>query len=94
MKYRQLGKTGLEISEVGFGGIPIIRLSTNEAIRVLSYAYDKGINFFDTANMYHDSEQKIGLALHSYRDKIVLATKTIKRDGAGLPKISIIACAC
>jgi len=83
MKYRQLGKTGLEISEVGFGGIPIIRLSTNEAIRVLSYAYDKGINFFDTANMYHDSEQKIGLALHSYRDKIVLATKPIKRDGRG-----------
>ena len=83
MQYRKLGKTGLVISEVGFGCIPIIRLGSEEAIHVLRYAFDKGINFFDTANAYHDSEQKIGKALHGFRDKVVLATKTGKRDAVG-----------
>jgi len=83
MKYRKLGKTGLEISEVGFGCIPIIRLSSDEAINVLRYAFERGINFFDTANAYRDSEEKIGLALRGHRDKIVLATKTGKRDALG-----------
>ena len=83
MQYRKLGKTGLMISEVGFGCIPIIRLSSEEAVHVLKYAFDKGINFFDTANAYRDSEQKIGMALHACRDKIVLATKTGRRDAAG-----------
>ncbi|MFZ7102519.1 MAG: aldo/keto reductase [Peptococcaceae bacterium] len=83
MKYRQLGATGLTISEVGFGCIPIIRLSANDAADVLKYAFDRGINFFDTANAYHDSEEKIGQALREYRTKIVLATKTGRRDAAG-----------
>jgi len=83
MQYRKLGKTGLKISEVGFGCIPIIRLGSDDAIHVLRYAFDKGINFFDTANAYHDSEQKIGLALSGHRDEIVIATKSGKRDAAG-----------
>ena len=83
MQYRKLGKTGLMISEVGFGCIPIIRLDSEDAIHVLRYAFDRGINFFDTANAYHDSEQKIGMALCGHRDEIVLATKTGKRDAAG-----------
>ena len=83
MNYRKLGKTGLEISEVGFGCIPIIRLKTDEAVKVLQYAFERGINFFDTANAYHDSEYKIGLALKSQRDQVVLATKTGRRDGTG-----------
>ncbi|AFM42585.1 putative oxidoreductase of aldo/keto reductase family [Desulfosporosinus acidiphilus SJ4] len=83
MKYRKLGRTGLNISEVGFGCIPIIRLSTKEAVHLLQYAFERGINFFDTANAYRDSEEKIGLALKEKRDKIVLATKTGKRDAAG-----------
>ena len=83
MQYRKLGKTGLMISEVGFGCIPIIRLGSDDAINVLRYAFDKGINFFDTANAYHDSEEKIGLALSGHRDKIVIATKSGKRDAAG-----------
>lgn len=83
MKYRELGKTGLMISEVGFGCIPIIRLGSDDAIDVLKYAFDRGINFFDTANAYHDSEMKIGKALKGQRDKVVLATKTGRRDGAG-----------
>jgi predicted aldo/keto reductase-like oxidoreductase len=83
MHYRPLGKTGIEVSEVGFGGIPIIRLSLEEAIRVLRRAFDRGINLYDTANMYYDSEEKIGLAFEGLRHQVVLATKTIKRDSQG-----------
>ena len=80
MKYLNLGKTDLKISGVGFGGIPIIRLYTDEAVRVLLHAYAQGITFYDTANMYRDSEAKIGRALSPVRDKIVIATKTTRRD--------------
>lgn len=83
MQYRSLGSTGLQISEVGFGCIPIIRLSTDEAVRVLQHAYGRGITFYDTANAYRDSEAKIGLAFRGIREKVVLATKTMKRDAAG-----------
>jgi hypothetical protein len=86
MKYFNLGKTDLKVSEVGFGGIPIIRLQTDEALKVLLHAYDRGITFYDTANMYRDSESKIGLALSPFRDKVVIATKTILRDAAGFRK--------
>jgi hypothetical protein len=83
MRYIILGKTGLEISEVGFGCIPIIRLSTAEAVTVLRRAYDRGITLFDTANAYLDSEEKIGLAFDGMRSRLVIATKTLKRDRAG-----------
>ncbi len=83
MRYVILGKTGLEISEVGCGCIPIIRLSAAEAVLVLRRAYDRGITLFDTANMYFDSEEKIGLAFDGMRSRLVLATKTLKRDRAG-----------
>ena len=66
------------------GCIPIIRLGSEDAIHVLRYAFDKGINFFDTANAYHDSEQKIGMALCGHRHEIVLATKSGKRDATGV----------
>ncbi|MCX7781303.1 MAG: aldo/keto reductase [Negativicutes bacterium] len=78
-----LGNTGLIVSEVGFGGIPIIRLSREEASAVLRRAYEKGINFYDTANAYRDSEQKIGDTFAGMRDQVIYATKTIKRDGPG-----------
>jgi hypothetical protein len=84
LNYRIFGKTGLKISEVGFGCIPIIRLNEVEAVRVLRNAYARGITFYDTANAYKDSEYKIGKALHDVRDQIVLATKTQKRDAAGV----------
>lgn len=81
MKYLPFGSTGVFLSEIGFGAIPIIRLSFEEAGRVLRKAYDSGITLFDTANAYHDSEEKIGRELSSVRDKIFLATKSMKRDG-------------
>jgi predicted aldo/keto reductase-like oxidoreductase len=80
----KLGKTDLVVSEVGFGAIPIIRLDRQEAERVLRHAYERGINFFDTANAYRDSEEKIGGAFAGLRDRIVLATKTLRRDGEGV----------
>ena len=83
MHYRLLGKTGLEVSEVGFGAIPIIRLSFVEAERVLRRALERGINFYDTAHLYVDSEEKIGRTFAGQRQQIILASKTMKRDHQG-----------
>ncbi len=79
MKRRRLGRTNLQVSTVGFGGIPIIALSGKQAQKVVRYAYEKGINYFDTARAYGDSEEKIGAALKDVRDKVILATKTHQR---------------
>jgi predicted aldo/keto reductase-like oxidoreductase len=84
MRYLTLGKTGMEVSEVGFGGIPIIRLSMEDAVAVLHRALDRGVTLFDTANLYMDSEEKFGRALAGERQRLVLATKSIKRDRAGV----------
>jgi predicted aldo/keto reductase-like oxidoreductase len=84
MRYVKLGKTGLLVSEVGFGGIPIIRLSRREAVKVLRRALDRGVTFYDTANLYLDSEDKMGRALEGRRHQVVLATKSIKRDRPGV----------
>jgi len=80
MRYVILGRTGLEISELGFGGIPIIRLGMDVAIQVLRRAYERGITFYDTANAYRDSEDKIGRAFEGMRGKIIIATKTLQRN--------------
>jgi predicted aldo/keto reductase-like oxidoreductase len=83
MRYCQLGKTGLQVSEVGFGAIPIIRLSREEAVAVLRRARERGVTLFDTAHVYVDSEEKIGRAFAGRRQELVLATKTLKRDRQG-----------
>jgi hypothetical protein len=80
MKKIRLGKTGLMVSELGFGGIPIFRVGTDEAVEVILHCYDSGVTFFDTANVYGDSEKKIGQSLESVREKVVFATKTLARD--------------
>lgn len=84
MKMVKLGRTELIVSEVGFGAIPIIRLQQSQAERVLRHAFEQGINFFDTANAYRDSEKKIGGAFAGMRDRIVVASKTLRRDGEGV----------
>ena len=86
MRYVILGKTGLEISELGFGGIPIVRLDRDTAIQVLRRAYENGITFYDTANAYRDSEEKIGRAFDGIRGKIVIATKTFQRSAINATK--------
>ena len=80
MPYRKLGKTGMEVSLIGLGGysIGVEELSDKEAIRMMRYAIDEGVNFFDNAWDYNDglSEERMGKALKDgYRDKVVLMTK-------------------
>lgn len=79
MQKRRLGRTNLQVSIIGFGGIPIIARSRDKAEKVVRYAYEKGVNYFDTARAYGDSEEKIGAALRDVRDKVILATKTHQR---------------
>jgi len=84
MEYRILGKTGLNISVVGFGGIPIQRVSSSEADAIVSRALDLGINFFDTARGYTDSEEKLGATLKARRKEAVVATKSMARTRAAM----------
>jgi predicted aldo/keto reductase-like oxidoreductase len=81
---RILGRTGMAVSVIGFGGIPIQRLAFPEAEEILLSALDRGINFIDTARGYTDSEQKIGRVLKKRRDQVVIATKATARDQAGM----------
>ena len=84
MDTRKLGKTEMEVSVIGFGGIPLQGISTAEAERVLHHALDKGINFFDSARAYTDSEKKMGKALSGRRDGIYLASKALSRTAASM----------
>jgi predicted aldo/keto reductase-like oxidoreductase len=83
METVRLGKTELQVSRIGFGGIPIQRASDEEARCVIRRAFDLGVTFFDTANGYGTSEERIGEALSEERDRIILATKTPARDRDG-----------
>ncbi|MEC9488870.1 MAG: aldo/keto reductase [Halanaerobium sp.] len=76
MKAKWLGKTGLKVQPLGFGGIPIQRINEEEAVTLIQEAIDRGINFIDTARGYTDSEKKIGLAIQGLREKIILASKS------------------
>lgn len=80
MERIRLGRTGLMVSRSGFGAIPIQRINFEEAKKLLRKAYDNGINFFDTARGYTDSEEKIGYALSEFRKDIVIATKSHAKD--------------
>ncbi len=79
LQKRRLGRTNLQVSVIGFGGIPITARSRDEAENVVRYAYEKGVNYFDTARAYGDSEEKIGAALKDVRENVILATKTHQR---------------
>jgi aryl-alcohol dehydrogenase-like predicted oxidoreductase len=86
MERMKLGRTGLVVGRSGFGALPIQRLDFEEAGRLLVKAYDNGIDFFDTARAYSDSEEKIGRFLSDVRRNIVIATKTFAKDGRDLFK--------
>lgn len=83
MKTARLGQTDLQVSRVGFGGIPIQRLTEDEAVRVVQRCLDLGVTFLDTANGYTTSEERIGKAIAGRRDQVILATKSGARDKAG-----------
>ncbi len=77
----EFGKTGLWVTRVAMGGIPIGRLPKKEAVGVVKKVLDMGINFIDTANAYRDSEEKIGGALKGRkREEIVIASKSLAPD--------------
>jgi aryl-alcohol dehydrogenase-like predicted oxidoreductase len=78
-----LGWTGMLVNRIGFGGIPIQRLSFDDTDRLLEKAFDSGINFFDSARAYTDSEEKMGRVLSKHRDKVYLASKTLNRTADG-----------
>lgn len=83
MKTIDLGKSGLKVTELGCGGIPIMRVPPEEAKVILRRCFDLGIRFFDTAHVYSDSEEKIGDALQTVRSQIVLATKVWAKTAGG-----------
>ena len=75
MEYRILGKTGLKVSAMGFGGIPIQRIDAAGTRVLMEKLVEAGVNYIDTARGYTVSEQYLGEALEGLRDKFVLATK-------------------
>lgn len=79
MEYRILGKTGLEISRLGFGGIPIQKIDAEGTKKLIVELIEAGVNFIDTARGYTVSEEYLGFALEGVRDKFVLATKSMAR---------------
>ena len=79
MEYITLGNTGLKVSRLGFGGIPIQRISKEEAAVLLRKLPEYGVNYIDTARGYTVSEEYIGAGIEGIRDKFVLATKSMAR---------------
>lgn len=79
MEYRVLGKTGLKISRLGFGGIPIQRVDEIQTRALILKAREAGINYIDTARAYTVSEEYLGYALEGVRQDFILATKTYSR---------------
>lgn len=76
MRTITLGSTGLTVAATAFGALPIQRISQADAVYLLRKAYNAGVNFYDTARAYSDSEQKVGEAFDGIRDRVVIATKT------------------
>lgn len=82
----RLGKTELMVSRLSFGGLPIQSVDRKSAEKVARYAYDRGINFFDTARAYTTSEADLGRALGGLGDKVIVATKSFYKNMEQLDK--------
>ena len=80
VEYRILGKTGLKISRLGFGGIPIQKIDAEGTKKLIGELINEGVNFIDTARGYTVSEEYLGFALEGVRDRFVLATKSTSRN--------------
>lgn len=79
MQYRKFGKTGFDISAVSYGGIVSMEDGQPASDRYVSWAIDRGINYFDVAPTYGDAQEKLGNSLKPYRSKVHLACKTAER---------------
>lgn len=86
MEYVTLGRTGLQVSRMGFGGIPIQRIGPEEAKTLIDAVEAAGVNFIDTARAYTNSEELLGQALEGRREKFILATKAMSRDKEGMAR--------
>ena len=84
MEYRILGKTGLKISTLGFGGIPIQRIDADGTKTLVRQMAAAGVNYIDTARGYTVSEEYLGVALEGMREQFILATKSMVRDKEGM----------
>lgn len=84
MEYRILGKTGLKVSRMGFGGIPIQRIDAEGTKALIRRLMEEGVNYIDTARGYTVSEEYLGYALEGIRDRFVLATKSMARTKAAM----------
>jgi predicted aldo/keto reductase-like oxidoreductase len=81
-----IGKTGLGAWRLGFGGIPLQRVSEAQAVDTVLHALDLGMDFFDTGRGYTTSERRIGLALRQTDKKVILASKGRGRTAEGIRK--------
>lgn len=82
MQYRILGKSGLRVSRMGFGGIPIQRIDPEGTKKLIRTLHDAGVNYIDTARGYTVSEEYLGYALEGIRQDFILATKSMARTKA------------
>ncbi len=83
LERRALGKTGENLSILGFGGIVVMNATPREASQRVTHAIEAGVNYFDVAPSYGDAEDKLGPALKPYRSNVFLACKTAERGKAG-----------
>ncbi len=86
MEYKTLGKTGLKISRLGFGGIPIQKIDAEGTKKLIGELIKEGVNYIDTARAYTVSEEYLGFALEGVRDQFVLATKSMARTKDAMAK--------
>jgi predicted aldo/keto reductase-like oxidoreductase len=86
MKRVKLGKTGLEVNRLGFGGIPIQRVSEEQALETVLHAIEQGVDFIDTSRAYTTSETRIGKALAQTDKRVVLATKSHEKTSDAILK--------
>ena len=97
MKYKKLGKSGIKVSEIGFGAWTIAlnrwgkEIQEDEAKRMLKKAYDVGINFFETADMYGKgkSEKLIGEVFSGMRNEVVISTKYSYDEAFNVSQIEV-----
>ena len=86
MQKRKFGKTGAELSVTGFGGMLLMHEPKKSAERLVSFAVDSGVNYFDVAPTYGNAEEVLASALLPYRKNVFLACKSVERSGAGVRK--------
>jgi aryl-alcohol dehydrogenase-like predicted oxidoreductase len=87
MKRNELGRTGLKVSQIAFGGIIVMNEQPETAAQYVKTAIEKGVNYFDVAPSYGNAEQKLGPALEPFRKDVYLASKSHDRTAKGTKEL-------